>query len=91
VRPVDEIVGRLQQLFLQHLHIEVLEPHTDLVDTGLRDSLQLVDLLGRIEETFGVRLAIDTIDLGDLRSLSGLAKLVNTSRKGVPALRKASV
>src|ERR1700716_916414 len=36
---------RLRALFLRHLHLEVPSADTDLLETGLLDSLQLVDLL----------------------------------------------
>jgi acyl carrier protein len=90
VLSVDDVVRRLQRLFLQHFHIGAVNPHTDLVETGLLDSLQIVALLAYVEEEFGARLAIDNFELGDLSSLSGLANLVNASRRRVPAPRKAS-
>jgi acyl carrier protein len=77
---------RLRALMLEHLHVEVPSAETDLLETGLLDSLQLVDLLLLIEQHLGRRIPIESIDLDNLRSLSRLAELV-----GAPALPPASV
>ncbi|HEV2227922.1 MAG TPA: phosphopantetheine-binding protein [Steroidobacteraceae bacterium] len=73
----DEAVDleRLRALFLEHFHVEV-PPGADLLESGVLDSLQLVDLLLLIEQTFGRRISIESIDLDDLRTLERLAELV---------------
>ncbi len=76
---------RLRTLFLRHLHLEVPSADTDLLETGLLDSLQLVDLLVLIEQEFGRRIALEAIELDDLRSLSRLAQLVSTPAEPAPA------
>lgn len=70
------ILGSLSALFREELHIEVPSPDTDLVESGLLDSMQLVQLLLRIEDRLGAHLPLDEVDLEDLRSLSRLARLV---------------
>lgn len=79
------IVERLRALVLEHLHMEVPSADTDLLDSGLLDSLQLVDLLLLIEQHFGRRIAVEAIDLEDLRSLARIAQLL-----GTPAATAAS-
>jgi len=78
---------RLRTLFLCHLHLEVPSADTDLLETGLLDSLQLVDLLLLIEEEFGRRISLEAIELDDLRSLTRLAELVCTSAQPTSAAR----
>src|SRR5882762_8110220 len=80
---------RLRALFLRHLHLEVPCADTDLLETGLLDSLQLVDLLLLIEEEFGRRISLEAIELDDLRSLARLAELV--SRPAEPAAAARAV
>ena len=70
---------RLRSLFFEHFHVEVPSADTDLLESGMLDSLQLVDLLLLIEEEFGRRISLEAIELDDLRSLSRLAQLVGTS------------
>src|SRR5215467_3382230 len=76
-QPID--AERLRALMLEHLHVEVPSADIDLLDSGLLDSLQLVDLLLLIEEHFGRRISIDAIDLEDLRTLARIAQLLGTS------------
>ena len=72
----NAVIERLHALFLARFNIDVPAPDTDLLETGMLDSLQLVELLLQIEEVFGLRIAVDAIDLDDLRSLSRLARVV---------------
>ncbi len=70
------IIDELSALFDEALHIEVPSPDTDLIDSGLLDSLQLVQLLLQIEERMGKRIPLDEVQLDDLRSVSRLAALI---------------
>lgn len=70
------IIKRLEALFVESFHIEVPSPDTDLLDLGILNSLQFVELLLQLEERFGLRIQIDDIDLDDLRTLSRIARLV---------------
>jgi len=70
------IVGDLNTLFSEQLHIEVPGPDTDLIESGLLDSLQLVQLLLHIEERMGTRIPLDEIELDDLRTVTRLARLI---------------
>ena len=70
------IVDELNALFEEALHMEVPGPHTDLIESGLLDSLQLVQLLLQIEERMGARIPLEEVDLDDLRSIGRLAALL---------------
>jgi acyl carrier protein len=70
------IIDELNALFAEALQIEVPGPHTDLIDSGLLDSLQLVQLLLQIEERMGARIPLEELDLDDLRSIGRLAGLI---------------
>jgi methoxymalonate biosynthesis acyl carrier protein len=72
------LVRELNALFREKLFIEVPSPDTDLIESGLLDSLQLVQLLLLIEESLGLRLPLDEVDLDDLRSVTRLAHLIAT-------------
>lgn len=78
------IVGELNALFSEQLHIEVPGPEADLIDSGLLDSLQLVQLLLHIEQHLGVRIPLEEVALDDLRSVARLAGLI-TARTALPA------
>lgn len=74
--PRDSIIDRLSALFVERLHVEAPAPDADLFETGILDSLQLVELLCQLEQQFGCRIAMDDLDLDDLRTLMGIAALV---------------
>jgi len=76
VQDVNAIIERLGALFVESFHIEVSSPDTDLLETGILDSFQFVELLVQLEQCFGFRIKIEDIDLDDLRTLSRIARLV---------------
>ena len=78
----NSIIGRLGALFVESLHIEAPSADTDLFETGILDSLQLVELLLQLEQRFGFRIKIDDIDLEDLRTLARIARLVAARTAG---------
>ena len=78
----DAITRRLGALFIESLHIEAPSPDTDLFETGILDSLQLVELLAQLEQRFSFKIKIDDIDLDDLRSLERIARLVAARTTG---------
>jgi acyl carrier protein len=71
-----DLIGELSALFDEALHIEVPSPDTDLIESGLLDSLQLVQLLLHIEERMGTRIPLEEVELDDLRSVGRLAGLI---------------
>lgn len=73
---------RIHRLFRERIAVEVPSADTDLFASGLIDSLAFVELLVGIEEELGTRIALDELDLEDLRTIAGIARLV-TSRNGV--------
>ena len=72
----NAILQRLGTLFTESFHIEVPSPDTDLLETGILDSFQFVELLFQLEQRLGVRIAVEEIDLDDLRTLARIARLV---------------
>ena len=73
------VTERLGALFAETFHIEVPSPDTDLLESGLLDSFQFVELLLQLERRFGVRVRIDDIELDDLRTLARIARMVSMS------------
>jgi acyl carrier protein len=67
---------KLTELFVRKLNLEVPSVETDLVGTGLLDSLALVELLAQLEETFGVSISTDDLELENFRSIASIASFV---------------
>ena len=81
----SDLARELSALFRERLHLEVPDAGTDLFESGLLDSLQLVQLLLHIEERFQVRIRLDEIELDDLRSIEAIARLLECRLKLQPA------
>jgi acyl carrier protein len=75
-RTVDPLVRELRALFSEKLNIDVPSVEADLIESGLLDSLRLVELLLEIEAGLGHRIPIDEIELDDLRSVARIARLI---------------
>ena len=54
------------------LNLEVPSPDTDLIETGMIDSLALIDLIVYLEE-LGVEVSLDGIEIDNFRSLASIA------------------
>lgn len=67
---------KLNELFAKKLNLEVSSVDTDLVETGLLDSLALVELLAQLEETFGLSVSTDDLELENFRSIESIAGFV---------------
>jgi acyl carrier protein len=72
----NAIIEQLRAVFMDSFHIEVPSADTDLLETGVLDSLQLVELLLLLEQHFGFRVPIVHLELDDLRTIARLARLV---------------
>ena len=82
---IDEICG----LFAEKWAIQVESPFVDLLDTGLVDSVTLVELLLELEQRFGVSLPLENLEIEDFRSVAKIAELVGRTRTGQPASANA--
>ena len=76
----EALAGRLGALFAETFHIEPPAPDADLLESGILDSFQLVELLAQLERHFGLRVRIDDIELDDLRTLSRIARMLAAPR-----------
>lgn len=70
------IIDRLNTLFADTFHIAVPTAQTDLLDSGILDSFQMVELIFQLEQHFGMQVNIDQIELENLRTLERIAGLV---------------
>lgn len=61
---------------LRGLRHENVTPQTGLLESGLLDSLLLMDLIFHLEELYGIRFESDNIDPSNFLSISAIADLV---------------
>lgn len=76
----NHVVARLKALFRDKLHLHVESGGTDLLESGLLDSLTLVDLLLHLETDFGLRVSLEELDLEAFRTLDRIAAKVAAAR-----------
>lgn len=71
------LVDRVRLLIREVLSIEVLSANTDLMESGLIDSLALVSIIAEIEDEFQVVLALDDLDIDQFRSVQRIAEFLS--------------
>lgn len=67
---------RITRLFVEHLNVDVASFDTDLLNTGILDSLQFVELLLRLENEFGLTVSLDDLEIDFFRSIDTIAAFV---------------
>jgi acyl carrier protein len=70
------MANEIRSLINETLLVKVESADTDLLATGLLDSLHLIELLTQLEQRFSVRFDCRSLELDDLRSPAMLAALV---------------
>lgn len=68
---------RIRAIFREALAIEVADVTTDVVQTGLLDSLALVTLLFELEQEFEITIPLDDLDLEDVRTVERIVAFVD--------------
>jgi acyl carrier protein len=68
--------ARVERLFLEELNIDVPSEHEDLIESGVIDSLALVELLFAIEREFGVSFPLDELEPENFRSVGRISALI---------------
>jgi acyl carrier protein len=76
----DETVTRIERLLREVLAITPEGMDEDLIESGLLDSMALVELLHAIEQEFAVELPLEDLDVDLLRSVRGIASYVSNLR-----------
>jgi methoxymalonate biosynthesis acyl carrier protein len=72
---------RITALFSEQMDVAVPGADADLFDSGILDSLAFVDLLARLEENFGIHVAIDDLEIENFRSVAKIAAFAASKSK----------
>ena len=80
MHPGDDLEQQIAAFFAEQLSIDVPSPQTDLIDSGVLDSLKFVDLILHMEQKFGVRAASTDLDVDNFRSIQKIAAFVSRQR-----------
>ena len=87
----EGVASEVQALLSEKLFVTVESHETDLLATGILDSLTLVQLLMHLEERFGLRVAVEDLEIEDLRSIHAIARLVTRQKRPCAAVSMHSV
>jgi acyl carrier protein len=77
------ITEEVAALFAEVLKIEVPSHDTNLLATGLLDSLGFVELLLQLERRFGIHVEMESLEPEDFRSIESIAAFVGAQRQTV--------
>jgi acyl carrier protein len=78
----EEVTAQVRELVQLVLNAHIGSDDTDIVETGLLDSLALVELLVGIEREFNVQVELESLDLDNLRSVRSIAQMVFDTKHG---------
>lgn len=77
--PDPDTTARITDLIRDRLSVEVPAADTDLIESGLLDSLALVMLITALEEAFACELPLDDFDLERFRSVERIAEFLRSA------------
>jgi acyl carrier protein len=69
--------AQLRGFFSEKLSVEIPSVDADLIQTGILDSLALVELLAYVEKEFGTEISLDDIEIEDFHSIAKIAEYVD--------------
>jgi acyl carrier protein len=58
-----DVLERIRKIFRDVLHVEVASPDTDLVGSGVLDSLAFIELLHELEVEFEIEIPLDGVEI----------------------------
>ena len=73
---MNSVLQVLRDVIREELGIEPPAPDTDLIASGLFDSLELAILLVEVEHRLDVRIPLGSLDLDSVRTVERIATLV---------------
>jgi methoxymalonate biosynthesis acyl carrier protein len=78
----ENAIPRIQKAFRVVLNVEIEDPDQDVIDSGMLDSLGLIELLVEVEREFGVQLDLEELDIDDFRTPRRIAGVVSSASGG---------
>jgi D-alanine--poly(phosphoribitol) ligase subunit 2 len=84
------MIEEIQKLFAEKLSRPVNSPDEDLFETGILDSMVLVELLLQLEHSFGLTISIADLDLDRIRTVRSIAELVESQPLGQAATDRSA-
>ena len=67
---------QITALFSEKLNVQVSSVETDLIDSGLVDSLTFVEFLAQLEKEFGIQVSLEDLEIEHFRTISRIASFI---------------
>lgn len=80
VQSAAEPRAQVLEVFRDALGIDVPSPETDVIATGLLDSLALVTLVFELEQRYSISIPFESLEVEDFRSVDSIARLLEERR-----------
>ena len=71
-----DLCDRIRRIFWHKLNLEVSSIDVDLIDTGVLDSLHLVDLLLHLEREFQTSVSLEDLEIDNFRTIEDIASFI---------------
>jgi acyl carrier protein len=76
----DDTIGAIRALFLEKMAIRIESVDADLFQTGVFDSMTLVEFILHLEERFELRFPMEDLELDSVLSVTKLAEMVRNGK-----------
>jgi acyl carrier protein len=70
------VEARVARILSTSLHLDIASVETDLFETGRVDSLAFVELLMHLEQEFGIRVSVESLEVEHFRTIRRIAQFV---------------
>ena len=87
---MSRVAIQIIQLLSEKVHIAVPSVETDLMGSGLLDSLTLVSLIAGLEEEFSITIPFEDIEIDNFRSVARLVELLNKLKEPTMTVRASA-
>jgi acyl carrier protein len=72
----SSLENQISALFSEKLNVEVPSPDTNLIDTGLVDSLTFVEFLAHLEADFAIQVDLADLEIEHFQTITRIARFV---------------
>ena len=73
---LDQLQQKITAIFAERFETRFESDDVDLLETGLVDSVKIVELVLEIEQRFGVSLPFEELEIEDFRTIPRLAERI---------------
>jgi D-alanine--poly(phosphoribitol) ligase subunit 2 len=75
----DQLQQQIIDIFSERFETQLASNDVDLLETGLVDSVKIVELVLELEQRFGVSLPFEELEIDDFRTVLRLAERISRS------------